>query len=126
MILAASFAMAGCALRQQAVAVSSEPKPVASVAKHKSTGWYLMQPPMRRGETETNAPLANWQVLAFFDRASECDAAREQGLKAYSSYLPVAASGPINYVRTSQRLASSTRCVAADDPRINWFHIQWK
>lgn len=74
----------------------------------------------------SRAQLADWQVIAFFERASECDAAREQGLSAYGLYIPVAATASTNSVTMSQRLATSTLCVAADDSRLNWFHIQWK
>ncbi len=90
------------------------------------TGWYLMQPPVRHGDPEPAAQLADWQVIAYFEHASECDAAREQGLSAYAAYVHVAATTSMDSVRMSQRLAASTVCVAADDPRINWFHIKWK
>jgi hypothetical protein len=85
-----------------------------------------MQPPLYDGNPNTAAQLANWQVLAFFDHASQCDEARAQGLAAYGSYLPASASTTTDSVQLSQRLASSTLCVNAKDPRINWFHIRWK
>jgi hypothetical protein len=126
-ILALSIAVGGCASRQHSSTSSTATHSTPSLAaQYKNSGWYLMQPPVRHGNLDTGAKLADWQVLAFFDRASQCDAAREQGLSAYASYLPVSGSAGMDSVQMSQRLASSTLCVAANDPRINWFHIQWK
>jgi hypothetical protein len=126
-ILALSVVIGGCAAQQHPASNSAGTNPTSSVAaQYKNSGWYLMQPPVHHGNPDTAAQLADWQVLAFFDRASQCDAAREQGLSAYASYLPVSGSAPMDSVQLSQRLASSTLCVPADDPRINWFHIQWK
>ena len=111
MVVALAVAIAGCAARNQ----------------HVDRGWYLMQPPVGRGNIpRTGAKLADWQVLAFFERASDCDATREQGLAAYPSYLMVAENGSLDSVQMSQRLAASTLCVSTDDPRINWFHLKWK
>ena len=127
-LLAVAVAIAGCASQQHSVISSSTTTPTRSVAaQNRSSGWYLMQPPIGHGNhVDNSAKLADWQALAFFDRASQCDAAREQGLSANDSYLPVSTSGAMDSVQMSQRLASSTLCVAADDPRINWFHFQWK
>jgi hypothetical protein len=109
--LALAIAIAGCASRNQ----------------HVDRGWYLMQPPVGRGNSpRTGAKLADWQVLAFFERPSECDAARQRGLAAYPSYLMVAEKQSLNSVQMSQRLAASTLCVSADDPRINWFRLKWR
>jgi len=105
-----AIAMGGCASQQLS------PPP----------GWYLMQPPMRHGTPNRNAQLADWQSIAFFERARQCDAAREQGLRAYGGYEQVSSAAPMNPVQRSQSLAASSRCVFAGDPRINWFHIQWK
>lgn len=85
-----------------------------------------MQPPVRHGNVDAAAKLEDWQVLAFFDRSAQCDEARQQGLKAYASYVMVSESLPPDSVQMSQRLASSSLCVDANDPRINWFHIKWK
>jgi hypothetical protein len=85
-----------------------------------------MQPPVHHGNPDSTARLADWQSIAFFDHASHCDAAREHGLSAYSSSLPASGSGTNDSIQLSQRLASATVCVAADDPRINWFYIVWK
>jgi hypothetical protein len=118
----------GCASRQHSARPnSSASSPSSSVAvQQQLSGSYLMQPPMRHGKPDTGAQLANWQVLAFFNRGDQCDEARARGLSAYATYLPTSAGASTDSVQVSQRLASSTRCVAADDPRINWFHIRWK
>jgi len=125
--LALAMALAGCASQKHAVTTPvNASSPSTSHAQTAHRGWYLMQPPVRHGNPDTGAQLTNWQSLAFFDRASQCDAAREKSLAAYASYLPVSGSAPMDSVQMSQRLASSTLCVPTDDPRINWFHIQWK
>ena len=86
-----------------------------------------MQPPAHHGNIDTHAQLADWQSIAFFDHSSQCDAARERGLSAYGSdVVPEVEAATIDSVQLSQRLASSSRCVSDDDPRINWFHIVWK
>jgi len=84
-----------------------------------------MQPPLRDGNPETSAKLSDWQSIAFFGQSAECVAARARGLNAYPSYVPVSSAAP-DSIALSQRLASSSLCVAADDPRINWFHLEWK
>jgi len=82
-----------------------------------------MQPPIHQGTPDAKAQLADWQELAYFDHRAECDAVRERGLKAHGSSVPSAATGPTpNTVQMSQGLAESSVCVAANDPRINWFH----
>ncbi len=85
-----------------------------------------MQPPAHYGSVDTHALLADWQSIAFFDRSAQCDTARERGLSAYGSNLPVSEAAMVDSVQLSQRLAASSLCVSADDPRINWFHIVWK
>jgi hypothetical protein len=85
-----------------------------------------MQPPVHYGNPDPTARLADWQSIAFFDRASQCDAAREHGLSAYGSDVPGGGASTIDSVQLSRRLASSSLCVSAADPRINWFHIVWK
>ncbi len=121
-IFVISVTIGGCAAQHHPASSSSATNPTPSVSEHKSSGWYLMQPPVHHRNLDTAARLANWEVLAYFEHASQSDAARERGLSAYASYLPVSGSGAMDSVQLSQRLASSTLCVAADDPRINWFH----
>ncbi len=122
LIFVLSIMIGGCAAQHHPASSSSATNPTPSVSEHKSSGWYLMQPPVHHGNLDTAARLANWEVLAYFEHASQCDAARQKGLVAYGSYQPVSGSTAMDSVQLSQRLASSTLCVAADDPRINWFH----
>jgi hypothetical protein len=70
--------------------------------------------------------LADWQVLEFFDRTTQCDAARAQGLAAYASRSEPVDGAATDSVQLSRRLAESTLCVASDDPRINWFNFRWR
>src|SRR5579862_7889972 len=121
--LIALFAAAGCASQHPAKSASAAPS--QAQAQHQPPGWYLMQPPLRDGNPETSAKLSDWQSIAFFGQSAECDAARARGLNAYPSYVQVSGAAP-NSIALSQRLASSSLCVAADDPRINWFHLEWK
>jgi hypothetical protein len=125
-MLALAVAIAGCASQRNSNGASTATPSPSSIAARHNSGWYLVQPPMRHGNPDTGAKLADWRFLAFFDRASQCDAAREQGLSAYAAYVPASASTTMDSVQLSQRLALSTLCVAAKDPRINWFHIKWK
>jgi hypothetical protein len=81
-----------------------------------------MQPPLRQGNPDPKARLADWQVLGYFDQPAQCDAARAQGLAAYANYATPPTVPSIESVQISQRLASSTACVATNDPRINWFY----
>jgi hypothetical protein len=127
-LLAASIAVAaGCASQRHSGGGSPSASPPSMAGSQpKNSGWYLMQPPIRRGNPDTSAHLADWYVIAFFDQSAPCDAARARGLSAYSSYVQVSTSSAADSVQMSQRLASSSLCVPADDPRINWFHFQWK
>ncbi len=127
-ILALSVAVAGCAsLKPPPVsATANADSPAKSPAQTVNRGWYLMQPPIRHGNPDSAAQLADWQPIAFFEHSAQCDAARAQGLSAYSSYVEVSTSSAPDSVELSRSLASSTLCVAADDYRINWFHFQWK
>jgi hypothetical protein len=123
--LAVAICVAGCATQRHQNSTSTNPTPVA--AQSKNSGWYLMQPPLGRDNLpDTHAKLHNWQSLAYFERAPECDAAREQGLIAYPSFLPVSETTPLDSIAMSNRLAAMSLCVAADDRRINWIHIDLK
>jgi hypothetical protein len=123
--LAVAIFVAGCATQHHQNSTSTNPTPV--VAHSKNSGWYLMQPPIGRDHVlDTKAKLHNWQVLAFFEHAPDCDAARERGLVAYPSFLPVSESMPLDSIAMSQRLAATTLCVSTDDRRINWIHIDLK
>jgi hypothetical protein len=121
-VLALAITLSGCASQKGVAAQSTSTTSTAGVSQNRERGVYLMQPPLHQGNPDTSAQLADWQVLAFFDHGSECDTARARGLAAYSAYVPVATGS----VETSQRLAASTLCVPANDPRINWFHWTYK
>jgi hypothetical protein len=126
-VMALAVAVGGCALQRHPASGSPAPTSTSPVAtQHQNSGWYLMQPAVRHGNPDPKAKLEEWQVLAFFDRSAQCDEARQRGLKAYPSYVMVSESEPLDSVQMSQRLASSSLCVDASDPRINWFHIKWK
>jgi len=125
-IVAVAIVISGCAsgnLRPTGRTPAASTSAAAS--RDINPGWYLMQPPMREGNPDPRVRLADWQVLEFFNHTAQCDAARAQGLCAYTSQVQEADSAAMNSVQLSQRLAESTLCVAADDPRINWFHFQW-
>src|ERR1700722_4643176 len=125
-MFALAVAVCGCASQQHSLGDSAPNSPPRTVTAHDVTsGWYLMQPPVRHGNPETGARLADWQVIAFFERSTQCDDSRAHSLTVYPSYLLVSTSGSMNSLERSQRLASATVCVAADDLRINWFHLQW-
>jgi hypothetical protein len=118
----ALLVLAGCASRQPS---KSHGAPPQVQAQHQPQGWYLMQAPLRNGTPDTSAKLSDWQSIAYFARSTECDQARARGLIAYPSYVQVSGAGT-DSIEQSQRLASSSLCVADDDPRINWFHLEWK
>jgi hypothetical protein len=122
-MLIAVLAAAGCASQHPSKSTSAAPSQVQ--AQRQPQGWYLMQPPIRDGNPDTSAKLSEWQSIAFFARPADCDTARARGLAAYPSYVPVSGAAS-NSIELSQRLASSSLCVAADDPRINWFYFEWK
>jgi len=126
MMLAISFLSVGCAAQRRTAVGSAAANPTRTVSvQQHDYGWYLMQPPIRQGNPETSAHLADWYVIAFFDHSAECDAARARGLSAYSSYVQVSSTAS-DTVQMSQHLASASLCVSTDDPRINWFHFHWK
>ncbi len=82
LIFVLSIMIGGCAAQHHPASSSSATNPTPSVSEHKSSGWYLMQPPVHHGNLDTAARLANWEVLAYFEHASQCDAARQKGLVA--------------------------------------------
>jgi hypothetical protein len=126
-ILALSVAVAGCASQKhQASGSASANPPSTAGVQQENYGWYLMQPPIRHGNPDSAAQLPDWQPIAYFEQSAQCDAARSRGLSAYSSYVEISTSSAPDSVQLSRSLASSSLCVPSDDPRINWFHFQWK
>jgi hypothetical protein len=123
-IVAFAITLAGCAYQPR---VADKPATSSSIAtpvsQLSSTGSYLIQPPLRRGNPDPKARLADWQVLGYFDHPAQCDAARAQGLAAYGTDAPATTTSPsLDSVQESRRLASLTACIASNDPRINWFY----
>ena len=114
--------LAGCGAHQPG---KSPGTPLRVQAQHHPDGWYLMQPPLRKGIPVTSAKLSDWQSIAFFARSTECDQARSRGLIAYPSYVKVSKTGT-DSIEQNQQLASASLCVADNDPSINWFHLEWK
>ncbi len=88
-----------------------------------NSGWYLMQPPMSLDAAPSASPkLYDWQEVAYFEKASECDTARQWGLTAYPaelSNLPMSGRPAPNSIEVSGQLASATLCVAANDSRLD-------
>jgi hypothetical protein len=110
------LSLAGCAAMSKPSSNSEHPYST-------NAGWYLLQPPMSHGATaSTTAPLYGWQEIAYFEKAAQCDAARQSGLTAYPSAVSDAqtsGSNAANSVELSRQLASSSLCVAASDPRLD-------
>lgn len=127
MLIALPFLAAGCTALRLPAGDSAKDSPTVSAdaQQHHDRGWYLMQPPLHHGKPDTSAQLADWYSIGFFDKSAQCDAARARGLSAYPSYVQVS-SAARNTIEMSQRLATSSLCVPSDDPRINWFHLNWK
>ena len=70
-------------------------------------GWYLVTPPWQKGknavEEKLDAPLSKWIQSHAFDSAAECEALREQVIKAQ---------------KDAGISVTAERCVASDDPRL--------
>src|ERR1700683_1943228 len=90
-MLALAITLSGCASQKAATA---QPPSTTSTApgapQHRDRGFYLMQPPLHQGNPDTNAQLADWQVLTYFDHGAECDTAPARGRRAYSARVTVA------------------------------------
>jgi hypothetical protein len=79
-----------------------------------------MQPP--RGPAAAPNPttqLYDWQEIAYFERASQCDAARQFGLTAYPADLTNMSERAGNSIEASRQFAESSLCVADNDPRLD-------
>lgn len=82
-----------------------------------------MQPPpmgLSRGPN-SKTQLYDWQEIGYFDRSSECDAARQFALNAYpadSSNMQMSSTAA-NSIELSRQFASATRCVSTTDPRLD-------
>ncbi len=97
-------------------------------------GWYLLAPPQatRDGQAlvgvNTQAPLSQWQAVASFDQARECEETRARWIDLGYKTLERAPKDVASRVARwdepeqlawSQALTDITvRCIATDDPRL--------
>jgi hypothetical protein len=115
-IFVVTLAITGCASQKLTGAGATTPVAV----QQSNSGWYLMQAPMRLAAApNTSAQLYDWQEIAYFERASECDAARQIGITAYPADLTNMSERAGNSIEVSRQLAVSSLCVAAKDPRLD-------
>jgi hypothetical protein len=68
-------------------------------------GWYLMIPPVRGGQPDTQAPISAWTVFRRFDSAAAC---QEWKLKLETRARRAGKYGP----------RPVFMCVATEDPRL--------
>jgi hypothetical protein len=71
-------------------------------------GWYLLGPPLLRGQDgklhiQNNVPLSHWEIMQFADTQQRCQMLR----------TPAVRLGPVH---SAQQAASI--CIATDDPRL--------
>jgi hypothetical protein len=92
-------------------------------------GWYLIDPPIRRlptateaGELNADAPLSRWMQHGAFDAAQECERERKANETAAWAFLKDSKSQGNTYLDGFQVLhhaaALAALCVATDDPRL--------
>ena len=72
-------------------------------------GWYLMAPPLYKGEVEEKAPLKKWTVFQSFGTVAECS-------QWLSVMLDKADLDPAHRTVVKHRLLAAS-CVSTDDPR---------
>ena len=73
-------------------------------------GWYLLAPPLYRGEVDEKAPLKEWAVLQSFGTVAECS-------QWLSVLLDKADLDPATRTVVKHRLLAAS-CVSTDDPRL--------
>ena len=73
-------------------------------------GWYLMVPPLHKGEVDEKAPLKEWTVLQSFGTVTECS-------QWLSVLLNKAALDPATRTVVKHRLLAAS-CMSTDDPRL--------
>ena len=73
-------------------------------------GWYLMAPPLYKGEVDEKAPLKEWAVLQSFGTVAECS-------QWLSVLLDKADLYPATRTVVKHRLLAAS-CVSTDDPRL--------
>jgi hypothetical protein len=72
--------------------------------------WYLLAPPLYKGEVDEKAPLKEWTVLQSFGTVVECS-------QWLSGLLHKASLEPAMKTVVKHRLLASS-CVSSDDPRL--------
>ena len=72
--------------------------------------WYLLVPPLYKGEVEEKAPLKKWTVLQSFGTVAECS-------QWLSVMLDKADLDPATRTVVKHRLLAAS-CVSTDDPRL--------
>ena len=73
-------------------------------------GWYLLAPPLYKGEVDEKAPLKEWTVLQSFGTVTECS-------QWLSVLLHKANLDPAIRTVVKHRLLA-TSCMSSDDPRL--------
>jgi hypothetical protein len=86
-------------------------------------GWYLMSPSLTDDGLGviSSAPLSQWEILASFDAARDCEREKEsrQNKAVYvlrmlsSQKLLKSHHAPLNYIQDANGV-----CVSTDDPRL--------
>jgi len=73
-------------------------------------GWYLLAPPLHKGEVDEKAPLKEWTVLHSFGTVTECS-------QWLSVLLHKANLDPGTRTVVKHRLLAAS-CMSSDDPRL--------
>jgi hypothetical protein len=72
--------------------------------------WYLLAPPLYKGEVDEKAPLEEWTVLYSFGTVAECS-------QWLSVLLHKANLDPATRTVVKHRLLAAS-CMSTDDPRL--------
>jgi hypothetical protein len=73
-------------------------------------GWYLLVPPLYKGEVDEKAPVKEWTVLQSFGTVAECS-------QWLSVLLHKANLDPATRTVVKHRLLAAS-CMSSDDPRL--------
>jgi hypothetical protein len=72
--------------------------------------WYLLAPPLYKGEVDEKAPLKEWTVLHSFGTVVDCS-------QWLSTLLHKASLDPAMKTVVKHRLLAAS-CMSSDDPRL--------
>jgi hypothetical protein len=81
-------------------------------------GWYLMMPPPSRTQPfgrNTEAPIAEWEIMQSFDTADACEDSRSFSLDKHKNEV---ANQPTNSKESYALAVTFAQCVATEDPRL--------